>query len=94
MEQLPAKSVINIAKSSVLEYFSDEELTNVGLEEIEYSENEGVWKVTIGFSRPWNYTKSPILQIQGTSPTREYKLVRINKNGETISIINREAQVG
>lgn len=40
------------AKEYVRDVYADEKIRFVGLEEIEWSDD--VWRITIGFSRPWD----------------------------------------
>ncbi len=84
------KTIVQQAKSTVLELFTDEGISNVGLEELEVSDDGTVYQVTIGFSRPWDYAKSPIAQIQGGIPKREYKVIKLTSDGTMMSINNRE----
>lgn len=75
---------VAIAKQHVMELFGDESISNLGLEEIE---SDGMyWKVTVGFSRPWNIGISPILG----STDRAYKVVSVNGDtGHVISVKDR-----
>ncbi len=43
-----------LAKSAVATVFEAENVQNIGLEEIEFDPDASRWKVTVGFSRPWN----------------------------------------
>ena len=47
-------TVVEVAKKIVPEYFSDEGIRRLGLEELKYDENKQLWHVTIGFERSWN----------------------------------------
>jgi len=69
----------------VADVFSEEEPSNIGLEEITFDETRGCWKITIGFSRPWDYQKSLGIRSINKGPTssdekpdREYKVVEVN----------------
>jgi hypothetical protein len=42
------------AKKYIGELFAQEGISNLGLEEIEFDEHAGEWRVTVGFSRPWD----------------------------------------
>ena len=52
---MEVKEVVKIAIDYVADVFDSETPTNTGLEEITFNENEKLWKVTVGFSRPWDY---------------------------------------
>ena len=74
------KQAVDIAKQHVMELFSDEAIRNLGLEEIE---SDGMyWKVTIGFSRPWDMSINSVLG----SSDRAYKVIRVD--GDTGCVIS------
>ena len=52
---MEVKQAVTMAKRYVIDLFEAEQITNVGLEEIEFDEMSNCWKVTIGFSRPWDH---------------------------------------
>ena len=68
-----------------MELFSDEAIRNLGLEEIE---SDGMyWKVTIGFSRPWDMSINSVLG----SSDRAYKVIRVDGDtGCVISVKDRQ----
>ena len=77
---MEVQEAVRAAKAHVTELFEDEEIMNVGLEEVEFKNG---WRITIGFSRPWDRT---IL----TAPGRSYKVVRLNdKTGRVVSVTDR-----
>jgi hypothetical protein len=47
----PIKDAVELAKAHVAALFTDEGMSQIGLEEIEFDPEARVWKVTIGFSR-------------------------------------------
>ena len=51
---MDVKEAVGLAKRYVVDLFSDEEITDVGLEEVVFDEPAGDWRVMIGFSRRWN----------------------------------------
>lgn len=90
---MEVQEAIRLAKSYVVDVFKDEEPTNVGLEEVEFDDADQIWNVTIGFSRPWNSTKSVLANLSGeASPKRRaYKIVRIrDDDGKMIAIKRRD----
>ncbi len=96
---MDAKEAVQKAIDYTKDVFKGEKLSNVGLEEIFFDESKGVWEITVGFSRPWDYPSSMpslpsiVRDMQGkTQPLRrEYKVVKIGKNdGEVKSIEIRE----
>ena len=88
------KQAVGLAKQHILELFAEEELSNVGLEEVELDEGANEWIVTVGFSRPWDQPRSALAALtQQTFPRRSYKVVRIsNASNQVLSVKNREAQ--
>ena len=79
-DPMEVQEAVRAAKAHVTELFEDEEIMNVGLEEVEFKNG---WRITIGFSRPWDRT---IL----TSPGRSYKVVCLNdKTGRVVSVTDR-----
>ena len=94
---MDAKEVIQAAKWAILDVMEGESVTDLGLEEISFSESRNVWSVTLGLRRPWDHRANAgivnALQIQG--PPRSYKVVEISdEDGRMIAIRNRPTQGG
>ena len=86
---MDVKEASRRAKKYVIDVYRDENIANVGLEEAEFDELSDDWKITIGFSRPWN-TKNPVTTVLGRSrPERSYKVVRIDDDGHVKSLTDR-----
>ena len=84
------KQAVAYAKAHILELFADENLTNVGLEEVQYEDESGEWVVTIGFSRPWDEPRNTMAAL-AVAPRRAYKVVRIsNTSNQVLSVKSRE----
>jgi hypothetical protein len=82
------KDAVRAAKQYVAELFADEGLSDLGLEEVEFDDAAKVWKVTIGFSRPWDRTVTPLTAIaRGGSLPRSYKVVRIDDATGTVKSV-------
>jgi len=86
------KDAVKKAIEYIADVFESENPENIGLEEVVLNEDDDVWEVTIGFSRPWDYPKGGLITgLQAQNPKRQYKVVRIdNKSGEVKSIKIRE----
>lgn len=86
------KNAIKKAIEYVADVFEAEHPENIGLEEVFLNEQENVWEVTIGFSRPWDHQKGGLIaSMQALNPTRQYKTVKIdNLTTEVKSIRIRE----
>jgi hypothetical protein len=88
-EQMEVREAVATAKHYLAEFFADEKIENLGLEEIELEETTNTWRITLGFSRPWEATISPLSPFQPRQ--RAYKVVQISADtGKFISVKNRE----
>lgn len=86
------KDAVTLAINHVRALFEHENISNLGLEEVEFDESMKEWIVTVGFSRPWDYPQNTLAALtgQGGRPNRSFKIVSINNNnGEVIAIKNR-----
>jgi uncharacterized protein YdeI (YjbR/CyaY-like superfamily) len=86
---------IAAAKKYISEIYADEQVTNLGLEEVEHAVSTGNWIITIGFSRPWSTPRTraqEVLENLGAaSPLkRSYKVITLTDDGSIISMKNRE----
>ncbi|CAK8713483.1 MAG: hypothetical protein CDV28_102192 [Candidatus Electronema aureum] len=87
------KAAVKLAKEYVLDLFNEENLTNLGLEEVDFDDRAGEWIVTLGFSRPWDEPRNTLASLaQASTPHRSYKIVRIDNTTEEVKMVkNREA---
>jgi hypothetical protein len=73
------RQAVAAAKDWVLDVMQDEKPINLGLEEVEFDDSSGVWKITLGFSRPWNSTKSALSTLTGdVAFRRAYRTILVN----------------
>ena len=86
---MDARDAIETAKSYVDYIFDGEGIRNVGLEEVQFDDPENLWKITIGFTRPWDGPDGrSIAWPEG--PSRSYKTVLIDDaTGEVRSVLLR-----
>ncbi|PSJ57522.1 hypothetical protein [Kumtagia ephedrae] len=78
---MEAKEAVKAAKRYVIDLLADEQVSNLGLEEIELSGK--VWNITLGFSRPWD--QGTVFPPRDTK--RDYRVVRLrDSDGEILSI--------
>ena len=87
------QEAVNRARTYLAELYVDEKISNVGLEEVELDDKTNTWKITIGFSRPWDEPRNPFAVItnQQTDLKRSYKLVQVNnETGMILSVKNRD----
>jgi hypothetical protein len=80
---MDVKAAVKVAKEHVLDLFAEENITNLGLEEVEFEGGE--WIVTLGFSRPWDEPRNTLASLaQANMPHRSYKIVRIDDKAEQV----------
>ena len=87
---MDVKAVAQRAKTYVADLFDDEEISNVGLEEVEFDDSLDKWIVTIGFSRPWDHKNSLNLALGEGRHGRSYKVLHIaDTDGRVLSLKDR-----
>lgn len=95
---MDVKDAVKLAKSYIADIFTDENISHIGLEEVEFQESDNAWIITIGFQRPW---KKPVEKLASrlsdfyTSPSqitnRWYKVLEISdETGRVLSMKDRE----
>jgi hypothetical protein len=90
---MDVKEAVALAKRHILELFAEEQVANLGLEEVEFDDSSNEWSVTVGFSRPWDEPRNPfaVISREGSFPKRSYKVVRISNGTEQVlSVKNRD----
>ena len=75
---MDVKDAVRTAKAYLVDLFQDEQITNVGLEEVVFDEASATWRITIGFSRSWDLKGPLSVTMAGASPDRSYKMLSIN----------------
>ena len=55
---MDVKEAVRTAKDYLTDLFVDEEVVNIGLEEVVFDDATNRWSITIGFSRPWDQGRS------------------------------------
>jgi hypothetical protein len=84
---MDVKGAVGLAKRHVADLFSNEGVEDIGLEEVEHDDVQEVWRITIGFTRPWDRKYSTLLN---PAMRRSYKVVTIDPDGKVLSVKNRE----
>lgn len=74
---MDVKLAVKIAKTQVVDLFADEEIVDIGLEEIRLDDTAGIWTVTIGFSRPWDQKNALTAALGEGRPGRSYKVIHL-----------------
>ena len=81
------KQAVATAKDHIEDWFRDEKISNLGLEEVEW-DDDGIWRITIGFSRPWDRSADSVLRGMNT---RTYKVMHISdETGRVLSMKDRQ----
>jgi len=76
---LNVKDAVRVAKAYLADLLAEEGISNLGLEEVDHDGIEGVWHVTLGFSRPWNTITNTLTALTGAaSPRRTYKVLKVS----------------
>lgn len=87
---MDVKEAVSVAKKYTLELFADEGLRDLGLEEIRFDPDHMIWRVTIGFSRPWE-GRGAMAALVAQPAGRSLKVVTVSdRDGTVISVQNRE----
>jgi hypothetical protein len=90
---MDVRQAVRVAKDYIVDLLGDEGITNLGLEEIEHDDRAGVWRVTLGFSRPWNTVRNAITVLGGDAATkRAYRVVSVKDDGRVISVKRRDTE--
>ena len=84
---MDVKEAIQVAREYVTDLFAGEEIMDVGLEEVVFDELSDTWKITVGFSRPWDRSASVTRRISQEYLRRSYKVVSVNDTTEEVESI-------
>ncbi len=87
---MDAREAIAKAKEHITSMFEGEGIVNIGLEEIEFIDDGGLWNVTIGFSRPWDQPFGAVASLSGRR-VRTFKIVTLkDDDGRVLAVKHRE----
>lgn len=91
---MDVKEVVGIAKAHIADLFADEEIEDVGLEEavrdVDPLTGTPMWKITIGFTRPWNRKLDTATMMRWQHRARAYKTVEIDaQSGAILGVTDR-----
>lgn len=86
---MDVKDVTRTAREYITDLFSDEQITNLGLEEVAYDVDSEQWSITFGFARPWDRQGDMGVRM-GLKAPRAYKVVHVDdSNGKVVALIGR-----
>ena len=86
---MDVKQAVKTAKDYVVSLYDEGEIMDIGLEEVDFDYCSDQWRVTIGFSRPWDKENSvsiPFPYSDARRP-RSYKQVRIDDRDGRIAYL-------
>lgn len=87
---MDVKEAVRTAKAYLGDLYEDEQILNVGLEEVVYEEMSSIWKITIGFSRTWDLKGPLVAALVDGRHARSYKVLRVNdESGKIESLTDR-----
>jgi hypothetical protein len=88
---MDVKEAARLAKEYVADLFAEEAITNVGLEEVEFDSMSNKWKITVGFTRPWERSTGLAVALAGPKAAhRSYKVLSIaDESGNVESLRDR-----
>jgi hypothetical protein len=88
---MDVKTAVVNAKAWLTDVLQDEGIENVGLEEVEFDDRQGLWLITLGFSRPWNTTNNAYAAISGVPfGGRDYRVITVKEpTGEVLAMKRR-----
>ena len=83
---MDVKEAVRTAREYIADLFEEEHVSDLGLEEVVFNNLRGEWRITIGFSRPWNRENAP----RSLGEARSYKMVCLSdKSGKVTSVKDR-----
>lgn len=90
---MDAKQATKLARDWLIEMLADEQVSNLGLEEVELDEEKGVWRITLGFSRPWNTQRNALASLTGEPASRRaYRVITVDDlRGNVVSMKKRDS---
>jgi hypothetical protein len=88
---MEVREAVKSAKDWVRDVMKEEQPVNLGLEEVEFDDKSRVWKITLGFSRPWNSTKNALSTLTGdVAPWRAYRTIIVDdKDGHVRGMVRK-----
>lgn len=87
---MDVKAAVDLAKKHIADLFGQEGAANIGLEEVEYDEAQGQWRITVGFTRIWDRGGILAQFADARAVGRTYKIVTLDNEGKPLSVKNRE----
>lgn len=92
---MDVRQAARTAKTYIADVFADEDIDEVGLEEVDFDDRSNLWKITISFLRPrgrMNKFQAAASGYPAGTPTmrRSFKIVNIDDgSGSVVSVKHR-----
>jgi hypothetical protein len=88
---MEVREAVKSAKDWVLDVMKEEHPVNLGLEEVEFDDKSRVWRITLGFSRPWNSARNALSTLTGdVAPRRAYRTIIVDdKDGHVRGMVRK-----
>ena len=83
---MDVKEVTKTAREYVADVFADEEISQLGLEEVLYDVDSDEWRITFGFARPWDRENTVAVRM-GMKTPRAYKVVHLNNDDGSVTAL-------
>ena len=92
---MEVKEAVQTALNYVSDIYSAENVSHIGLEEVEYDEIKSQWNVTVGFARIWDFPPKSLMStfahLSEKPSSRTYKTVVVrDRDGQVTAIRIRE----
>ena len=88
---ISVKDVAKISREYIQELFSEDEIYDLSLEEVEIVDDQKSWLVTIGFTRQMMQPLNPMEAMTGPKYARFYKELKIDaEKGQVLSMRNKK----
>ena len=84
---MDVKEAVRTAREYLEDLYDEENIKDIGLEEVVFNNESENWNITIGFSRPWDTRNTVVAALH---LRRSYKVVKIdNSTGRVESLTDR-----
>lgn len=82
---MDVKEAVRMAKEYVINLFDEEQIIDIGLEEVKFDPDSRMWEITIGFARSWQRggTMKYPFDEEGNL-VRSYKTAHIDDDSRTV----------
>ena len=90
---MDVKEAVTAAREYLADLYLSEQVSNVGLEEVVFDDDSNEWRITIGFSRPWDQETpaqnafTALASPRPSRPERSYKVVCIDDLSEEVTAL-------